>query len=117
MGKEFRDWPRYRVFLQVQLDGIELTANNISPGGMQLSCPEFLIGRIEDTLNKESFDLDILLPLTDPPCRANVKMLYNSVYGDEHLLGIKYVNIDETHHNNLSQYLQGLEDKHAPIVE
>jgi c-di-GMP-binding flagellar brake protein YcgR len=117
MGNEYREWPRYRVFLQVQLDGIELTANNISPGGMQISCPEFLIGRIEDSLNKESFDLDIQLPLIDPPCRVNAKMKYNSVFGDEHLIGIKYVDVDETHYSNLTKYLQGLADKNTPIEE
>jgi c-di-GMP-binding flagellar brake protein YcgR len=112
-----RFWPRYRIFLQVQLDGIELTANNISPGGMQFSCPEYLIGRIEDTLNKESFDLDIQLPLTNPPCRASVKTRYNSAFGDEYLIGIQFVNLEQVHENNLSQYLQSLADKNAPLAE
>lgn len=114
---ELRESPRYRVYLPVFLDGIELTANNISSSGMQVSCPEFLFGRIQDTVEGDQFDVDITLPLIDPPCNANVKMIYNSTYGDEHLIGIEYVNLEETHQNNLTNYLQGLADRNAPVVE
>jgi|GEM_PF-4638757 len=117
MEAEQRDGPRYRVFLQIHVDGIEMTANNISSQGMQFSCPEFLIGRLEDTLNQESYDLDMQLPMVSSPCRASVKTMYNSTYGDEHLIGVKYVNLEGEHADHLSQYLQGLADKNAPLVE
>jgi len=117
MNMELRDSPRYRVYLQIELDGIELTANNISSTGMQVSCPEFLFGRIQDTVESDLFDVNIALPLIDPPCKANVKMVYNSTYGDEHLLGMEYVDLDDAHHDSLAAYLQGLADRNAPVVE
>ena len=114
---ELRESPRFRVFLQVQLDGIEMTANNISSHGMQVSCPEFLFGRIQDTLEQESFDIDIQLPMVDVPCRTSAQLVYNSTFGDEHLLGLKYVELEEEHHQNLSNYLKDLSDRNAPVVE
>jgi len=117
MDMELRDSPRYRVYLQIHLDGIELTANNISSSGMQVSCPEFLFGRIQGAVENDLFDVDIALPLIDPPCKAHVKMVYNSTFGDEHLLGIEYVDLDGVHHENLDSYLQGLADKNVPVVE
>ena len=114
---ELRETPRYRVYIPVNLDGIELTANNISSTGMQVSCPEFLFGRIQNTVESDQFELDIVLPLIDTPCNANCKMVYNSTYGDEHLIGIEYLNLEEAHQSNLASYLQGLADKNAPVVE
>ena len=114
---EQRESPRFRVYLQVQLDGIEMTANNISSDGMQVSCPEFLFGRLQDTLEQDSFDIDIQLPMIETPCRTSAQMVYNSTFGDEHLLGLKYISLEDEHQQNLSNYLKDLSDKNAPVVE
>ena len=117
MSQEHRDSPRFRVYLPIHLDGIELTANNISSSGMQFSCPEFLLARIQNTLDQDNFDLDIELPLTGTPCTANVKTIYNSAYGEEQLIGIEYVGLEDHHQKQLSAYLQNLADKNVPIIE
>lgn len=114
---ELRDCPRYRVYLTVWIDGIELTANNISSHGMQVSCPEFLLARIHEVIDQESYDIDIQLPVINELCSANVKTMYNSTYGEEQLIGIEFISLHEPHQSNLSSYLQGLADKNAPVVE
>jgi len=43
--------------------------------------------------------------------------MYNSEIGEEHLIGITFVDFQEPNQNNLATYLQGLEDRNAPVVE
>ena len=114
---ELRDSPRYRVYLTVDIDGIELTANNISASGMQVSCPDFLYGRLQDTLESESFQVNTRLPMIETPCAANCKSVYHSEFGDEFLIGLQFLEFKNSDQQALGNYLQGLSDKNAPVVE
>jgi c-di-GMP-binding flagellar brake protein YcgR len=114
---EHRDSPRFRVYLPVELDGIELTANNISSSGMQVSCPDFLYGRLEQTLDQDTFEVNIQLPVIEQPCIASCKTIYHSEFGDELLLGLQYHKLEDTHQNALTGYLQELSNKNTPVVE
>jgi uncharacterized protein YgfB (UPF0149 family) len=117
--------PRYRVYLQVELDGleltatnigIELTANNISAYGMQISCPAFLIGRIQGLLDQDSFAFKIRLPGNESPCISNAMAVYDSEVGEEHLIGLKLINLEEHEKLKIDAYLQDLADRNAPVV-
>jgi len=117
--------PRYRVYLQVELDGleltatnigIELTANNISAYGMQISCPAFLVGRIQGLLDQDSFALKIRLPGNESPCNSNAMAVYDSEVGEEHLIGLQLVNLEESEKLKIDAYLQDLADRNAPVV-
>lgn len=114
---EMRDNPRYRVYLTVDIDGIELTANNISSTGMQVSCPDFLYGRLQETFDSESFKVNTQLPMVDTPCAADCKAIYHSEFGDELLIGLQFLELQAADQQALGNYLQELSDKNAPVVE
>jgi hypothetical protein len=118
--------PRYRVYLQVELDGleltatnigIELTANNISAYGMQISCPAFLVGRIQGLLDQDSFALKIRLPGSEGLCSTHAQTVYDSEVGEEHLIGLQLVNLEEPEKLKIDAYLQDLADRNAPVVD
>lgn len=122
---EHRTSPRYRVYLQVEVNGleltatnigIELTANNISAYGMQISCPAFLIGRIQKLMDQGQFDVAIRLPVEGTPARVSAQAMYDSEVGEEHLIGLQLTDLKESEKNKLDAYLQELADKNAPVV-
>ena len=114
---ENRQSPRYRVYLPVVVDGIELTANNVSSTGLQVSCPDFLYGRIQDTVETSSFSVDIQIPKSESPCQTSCKMIYHSVFGDEYLIGLEYLDVEASHQQVLDSYLKDLAASNAPLVE
>ena len=123
---ENRTSPRYRVYLQVEVNGLELTAtnigielmaNNISAYGMQISCPAFLIGRIQKLTDQGQFDVAIRLPVEGTPARANAQAMYDSEIGEEHLIGLQLVDLEDSEKRKLDTYLQQLADKNAPTVD
>jgi hypothetical protein len=124
-AQEHRINPRYRVYLHVEVNGIELTAtnigieltaNNISAYGMQISCPAFLIGRIRGLMEEGQFAINIKLP-GNSPCIANAQSVYDSEVGEEHLIGLQLVNLEDSEKNKIDKYLQELADRNAPTVE
>ena len=123
---ENRTSPRYRVYLQVEVNGLELTAtnigielmaNNISAYGMQITCPAFLIGRIQKLTDQGQFDNSIRLPVEGTPARVNAQAMYDSEIGEEHLIGLQLVDLEDSEKRKLDAYLQQLAEKNAPIVD
>jgi hypothetical protein len=123
---ENRTSPRYRVYLQVEVNGleltatnigIELTANNISAYGMQISCPAFLMGRIRKLMDQGQFDVAIRVPVEGTPAKVNAQAMYDSEIGEEHLIGLQLIDLEESEKTKIDTYLQELANKNAPTVE
>jgi hypothetical protein len=117
--------PRYRVYLHVIINGIELTAtnigeemtaSNISAYGMQVSCPTFLMGRMKKLIDDDKFNVQIRLPNVSELCNVNAQAVYDSEVGEEHLIGLQLIDLIDSEKCKIDEYLQQLEDRNAPTV-
>ena len=112
-----RKTPRYRVYLPVMIDGIELIANNISSTGLQVSCPDFLYGRLQDTVERDIFQVDIQVPEAESVCQSSCKVIYHSEFGDEFLIGLEHLDLPGNNQLLLDTYLNNLAANNTPVVE
>lgn len=81
--------PRLPRRLLVQVAGLELYSTNITPAGLQLSCPVLWMPQLRAGANLRALETTILLP-DQQQVRALSEVVYLYDYDDEFLVGVVF---------------------------
>jgi hypothetical protein len=106
-NEERRQHPRYARRLSAMVDGLLVFTSQVSLAGMQLLCPEMQLPSLRRALEKRSFRLDIDLP-DNNQVSCQVEIAYQSMDGDELLIGVNITGFAKGHRKRWENYLAGL---------
>lgn len=104
---ERRQYPRYARRLSAKVDGLLVFTCQVSSAGMQLLCPEMQLPSLRRALDKRSFRLDVDLP-DDTQASCQVEVAYQSMDGDELLIGVNIATFAKGHRERWQNYIAGL---------
>ncbi len=112
-----RKHSRYPVALPAQIRGLPASTRNLSLLGLQLAFPSMNIPLIASDLDSGSLLVTVALP-HEGPSRVQCQMAYLCDYGDEHLIGLQFVEFPDRDSDKLERYLASLaaSDSTAPLT-
>ena len=104
MSTERRDIPRFKAILDVQLQGLRVSTNNICISGAQVSCPSMNFEFLSPELASEAINATVMLP-GDKRIQCVCLTEYVTDYGDEYLIGLKFTEFEGNGKELLTEYL------------
>lgn len=104
MSTERRGIRRFNAALDVEIQGIHLSTNNISICGAQVSCPAMHLDFLSADLASGVLAATVMLPGGNR-VRCVCATQYVTDYGSEYLIGLKFTSFEENGEQLLAEYL------------